>query len=50
MYNTKLVCTYNTSDVFLDSDNITEDEKKFICDTIYRQELLNILGIEEAEF
>jgi len=47
MYNTKIVCTYNTSDVFLESDNITDNEKKFICDAIYRQELLNIFGIEE---
>ena len=32
MYNTKIVCTYNTSDVFLESDSITHNEKKFICD------------------
>jgi hypothetical protein len=52
MYNTKFVCTYHTSEVFLDTDNVTEDEKEFIRNTIYRQELLYILGMEyynEAE-
>ena len=47
MYNTKVNITYNTSDVFLETDKITEDEKGFIRDTLYRQELLNILGINE---
>ena len=47
MYNTKFVCTYNTSDVFLESDNISDEEKGFIRDTIYRQELLNILGMND---
>ena len=47
MYNTKVNITYNTSEVFLESDEITEDEKGFIRDTLYRQELLNIFGIEE---
>ena len=48
MYNTKFICTYNNPlEVFLDTDNITNKEKELICDIIYRQELLNILGIEE---
>lgn len=47
MYNTKIKCTYNTSDIFLDSDNITENDKQFIRDVIYRQEFLNILDIKE---
>jgi hypothetical protein len=47
MYNTKIICTYNTSEVFLESDNITDVEKDFIRDALYRQELLNILGMEE---
>ena len=47
MYNTKIICTYNTSEVFLESDNITDEEKDFIRDAIYRQELLNILGMED---
>lgn len=42
MYNTQVVCTYNTPEVFLETDDITGDEKAFIRDTIYRQELLDI--------
>lgn len=48
MYNTKFICTYNNPlEVFLESDNISNKEKELICDIIYRQELLNILGMEE---
>ena len=47
MYNTKFICTYNTSEIFFHSDNIQEEEKEFICDVIYRQELLNILGMDD---
>jgi hypothetical protein len=46
MYNTKVVCTYNTPEVFLETDNITDDEKTFIRNIIYRQEFLNILDID----
>ena len=42
MYNTQVVCTYNTPEVFLETDNISDDEKSFVRDTIYRQELLDI--------
>ena len=47
MYNTKVNCTYNTSDVFLETDKISNQEKEAIRDALYRQELLNILGMEE---
>ena len=46
MYNTKVICTYYTDDIFLESDNISLNEKGFIREVIYRQELLDILGIE----
>jgi len=46
MYNTKIICTYNSSEVFKEDDNISDQEKDFIRDTIYRQELLDILDIE----
>jgi len=45
MYNTKIVCTYNTPEVFLDTDIINKEEEEFIRDAIYRQELLDVLGI-----
>jgi hypothetical protein len=47
MYNTKAMTTYNSSEVFLESDEITEDEKGFIRDALYREELLNVLGFKE---
>jgi hypothetical protein len=47
MYNTKVVCTYNTSEVFLETDEISDKDEEFIRDTLYRQELLNILGMKE---
>ena len=46
MYNTKVECTYNTPEVLLETDNITDDEKSFIRNIIYRQELLNVLDID----
>jgi hypothetical protein len=47
MYNTTIICTYNSSEIFLDDDNINEKEKEFIRDVIYRQELLNIFEIDD---
>ena len=47
MYNTKIVCTYNAPEVFESSDTISDEDKQFIRDTIYRQELLDILGMSE---
>jgi len=47
MYNTNIVCTYNSSSIFLETDKISEKDKDFIKNVIYRQELLDILGIQE---
>ena len=49
MYNTKVICSYNTSDVFLETDMITDKDKEFIRDVLYRQELMDIFGLE-SEF
>ena len=49
MYNTQVVCTYNTPEVFLETDDITDDEKAFVRDTIYRQELFDILGVDYVD-
>jgi len=35
------------SDVFIDTDEVTDDEKAFILSCIYRQDLLNIFGLDE---
>jgi hypothetical protein len=47
MYNSKFICTYNTSEVFLESDNISEMDKEFVRNALYREELLNIFNMEE---
>jgi hypothetical protein len=47
MYNTNIQCTYHTSDVFVESDNINDDEKVFIRNVIYRQELLDIFCLND---
>lgn len=47
MYNTSVICTYYTDSVFEETDNITDDEKEFVRDVIYRQELCNIFGMDE---
>jgi hypothetical protein len=49
MYNTKVACSYNTVDVFLDSDDITASEMEFVRDALYRQELLDVLELEEYD-
>ncbi len=46
-YNTRYVCSYQDSDVFIETDNITDTEKDFIRNCIYRQDLLNIFSMEE---
>ena len=46
MYNTKVVCTYHTDEVFLETDQITDEERYFVRDAIYRQEVLDILGMD----
>jgi len=41
------VCTYHTDEVFLETDEITHEERYFVRDAIYRQEVLDILGMED---
>ena len=40
MYNTSIICTYNTPEVFVETDEVSNDERQFIRDVIYRQEIL----------
>jgi hypothetical protein len=47
LYNTKYVVSYMDSDVFLDTDEVNASEKEFILNCVYRQDLLNIFGLEE---
>lgn len=51
-YNTKYICSYNDSDVFLESEIqvLNEDEKNFIREALYRRDLCNIFNIEDQLF
>ena len=46
MYNTKFECRYHKDDVFLETDNVTDDEKDFIRNILYREDVLNIFLID----
>jgi hypothetical protein len=52
MYNTKYVCSYNDSDVFLESEIeiLNDDEKQFVRDALYRRDLCNIFKIDDEYF
>ena len=47
MYNTKYECRYNSDDVFLESDEISNDEKNYVRDILYKEDLMNIFEIDE---
>jgi hypothetical protein len=47
LYNTAYVVSYMDSDVFIETDEVNDAEKTFIRSCIYRQDLLNIFGLDE---
>ena len=51
-YNTKYVCSYNDSDVFLESELeiLNNHEKQFVRDALYRRDLCNIFKIDDQCF
>jgi len=49
MYNTKYVCIYNSKDVFLDTDEVTNSEKDCILNILYRQDILSIFELEDFD-
>ena len=46
MYNTAFECRYHRYDVFIDTDNVTEKEKEFIRNILYKEDLLNVFVID----
>lgn len=51
MYNTHYECRYYKDDIFLDTDHLTDDEKDFVRNTLYREDLLNIFSLDmDTEF
>lgn len=46
MYNTKFECRYHKDDVFLETDQVNEEEKNYIRELLYREDFLNIFYID----
>jgi len=46
MYNTKYQCRYNNDDVFLETDMVTNDEKEYVRNILYKEDLINIFEID----
>ena len=46
MYDTKYECRYHKDDIFLDTDDINDEEKNYVRNILYREDLLNIFGID----
>jgi hypothetical protein len=46
MYDTKFECRYHRDDVFLDTDQVNENEKDYIRNILYKEDLLNIFYID----
>jgi hypothetical protein len=48
MYNTEYECRYFKEDVFLDTDNISDEEKDYVRNILYREDLLHIFNIDSS--
>lgn len=48
-YNIDFVCRYNKDDIFLESDKITNEEKDYIRDILYKEDLINIFNLKEDD-
>jgi hypothetical protein len=49
-YNTDVTVTYHTDDIFFEYANkLDEDDKNFIRNAIYRQELLDIFELDDED-
>lgn len=49
MYNTNYECRYHKDEVFLETDIVTDEEKEFIRNVLYKEDLLNIFFIKEDD-
>lgn len=46
MYSTDYKCIYYKDDLFIDSDNLSDENKCLIRDELYRNDILNIFQLE----
>jgi len=48
-YDTKYECRYHKEDVFLPEDQVTEEEKDYIRDILYKEDLQYIFGLNQID-
>ena len=49
MYNITYECRYHRNDVFLETDDVTDDEKDYIKNVLYQEDLMNIFNLEQYD-
>jgi len=49
MYNITYICRYYNDDLFMETDNITDDEKDYVRDIIYKEDLLHVFDIVDCD-
>jgi len=50
MYDTKYEITYNSPDIFLETDEVNDKDREFIINVLYRKDLCNIFSIDYELF
>lgn len=50
MYNTTYKCRYHKQDIFLETDDVNDNEKDYIRHILYEEDMLMIFGIEDNNF
>jgi hypothetical protein len=48
-YATKYECRYHKEDVFLPEDHVTDEEKDYIRDILYKEDLEHIFGLNQMD-
>ena len=49
MYDTKYECQYYKDEVFLETDDVTEEETDYIRDCLYKEDFLNIFLMDDRD-
>lgn len=51
LYDIKYTCRYFNDNIFLETDNITEEEQDYVRNILYKEDFVNILGVDlDCEF
>jgi hypothetical protein len=49
MYNVDYECRYHKDNIFLETDKLNDEEKDYVRNILYREDLFNILEINEND-